>query len=41
MLLFAVGRAELEEILEADPYYRRTPGVELRAIREWAPIVGV
>ncbi|WP_329243825.1 YciI family protein [Streptomyces canus] len=41
MLLFAVGRAELEEILEADPYYRRTPGVELREIREWAPIVGV
>ncbi|MFJ6387712.1 hypothetical protein ACIQJT_08940 [Streptomyces sp. NPDC091972] len=40
MLLFAVERAELEELLEADPYYRSTPGVEVRAIREWVPVVG-
>ncbi|RRR79393.1 YciI family protein [Streptomyces sp. RP5T] len=40
MLVFAVDRAELEEILEADPYYRSTPGVEVRAVREWVPIVG-
>ncbi|MDH6550897.1 YciI family protein [Streptomyces sp. SAI-041] len=40
MLVFAVGRAELEEILEADPYYRATSGVEVRAVREWLPIVG-
>ncbi|MGX1369634.1 uncharacterized protein YciI [Streptomyces canus] len=40
MLVFAVQRAELEEILEADPYYRSTPGVEVRAVREWVPIVG-
>ncbi|MFI0515296.1 YciI family protein [Streptomyces sp. WSLK1-5] len=40
MLVFAVDRAELEEILEADPYYRSTPGVEVRAVREWVPVVG-
>ncbi|MFF7936592.1 YciI family protein [Streptomyces sp. NPDC007940] len=40
MLVFAVERAELEEILAADPYYRSTPGVEVRAVREWAPVVG-
>ncbi|MFF7645881.1 YciI family protein [Streptomyces canus] len=40
LLVFAVERAELEEILEADPYYRSTPGVEVSAIRAWAPIVG-
>ncbi|MFF7138761.1 YciI family protein [Streptomyces sp. NPDC008196] len=40
MLVFAVERAELEEILAADPYYRSTPGVEVRTVREWAPVVG-
>ncbi|MGK3944059.1 YciI family protein [Streptomyces caeruleatus] len=40
MLVFAVDRAELEEILEADAYYRSTPGVEVRAVREWVPVVG-
>ncbi|MFK4102636.1 YciI family protein [Streptomyces sp. NPDC019531] len=40
LLVFAVGRAELEGILEEDPYYRRTAGVEVRSIREWTPIVG-
>jgi uncharacterized protein YciI len=40
LLLFAVNRPELEEILKSDPYYRSTPGVEVRAIREWSPIVG-
>lgn len=42
LLVFTVGRAdEIEAILEADPYYRRTPGVEVRGVREWAPVVGV
>ncbi|MGY6023269.1 YciI family protein [Streptomyces spinosirectus] len=40
LLLFAVERDRLEEILDTDPYYRRTPGVEVRSIREWTPIVG-
>lgn len=40
LLLFAVGRDRLEEILDTDPYYRRTPGVEVRAIRGWTPVVG-
>jgi hypothetical protein len=39
MLVFAVERAELDSILEADPYYR-TAGVEVIGIREWAPVVG-
>ncbi|MFF5983712.1 YciI family protein [Streptomyces olindensis] len=39
LLLFTVGRARLEEILREDPYYRRTPGVEVRSVREWAPLV--
>lgn len=40
LLVFAVDRERLEEILGEDPYYRRTPGVEVRAVREWTPIVG-
>lgn len=40
LLVFAVDRPELEEILKGDPYYRGTPGVEVRAIREWSPVVG-
>jgi uncharacterized protein len=39
LLVFDVERAELRRILDADPYYR-TPGVEVAAIREWAPVVG-
>lgn len=40
LLVFAVDGPELEEIIEGDPYYRGTPGVEVRTIREWSPIVG-
>ncbi|MFE7166435.1 YciI family protein [Streptomyces sp. NPDC057616] len=40
LLLFTADRDQLEKILDTDPYYRRTPGVEIRAIREWTPIVG-
>ncbi|MFR0352929.1 YciI family protein [Streptomyces sediminimaris] len=40
LLLFAADRDRLEEILDADPYYRRTPGVEVRSVREWTPVVG-
>ncbi|MEU4362641.1 YciI family protein [Promicromonospora sp. NPDC023987] len=39
LLLFDVGRAELDRLLDADPYYR-TPGVEVAGIREWLPVVG-
>lgn len=39
LLLFAVDRPDLDAILDDDPYYR-APGVEVRAIREWSPIVG-
>jgi len=34
-----VDRPGLDAILDDDPYYR-APGVEVRAIREWSPIVG-
>ncbi|KOG31842.1 YciI family protein [Streptomyces resistomycificus] len=40
LLVFAVDRPRLEEVMRDDPYYRRTPGVEVRSIREWAPILG-
>jgi uncharacterized protein YciI len=39
MLVFAVpDRAALDEQLAADPYYS-TPGVEVRRVQEWAPVV--
>ncbi|MEU6257676.1 YciI family protein [Streptomyces sp. NPDC047043] len=41
LLVFAVDRGRLEDIMDADPYYRRTPGVEVRSVRAWTPIVGV
>ncbi|WP_405644846.1 YciI family protein [Streptomyces sp. NBC_00019] len=41
LLVFALERAELDEVMDEDPYYRRTPGVEVRSVREWAPIVGL
>ena len=41
LLVFAVDRGRLEELLDADPYYRRTPGVEVRSVRAWTPVVGV
>lgn len=40
VVAFAVDRSRLEEVLRDDPYYRRTPGVEVRSVREWAPVVG-
>lgn len=39
LLVFAVGPAELDRIVDADPYYR-TPGVEVVGVREWVPVVG-
>ncbi|MCF6522632.1 YciI family protein [Streptomyces sp. JJ36] len=39
LLVFCVGRPELEALLDEDPYYR-TPGVEVTAVREWWPVVG-
>ncbi|MCX5363137.1 YciI family protein [Streptomyces sp. NBC_00124] len=41
LLVFALERAELDQVMDEDPYYRRTPGVEVRSVREWAPIVGL
>ncbi|WP_053749354.1 YciI family protein [Streptomyces sp. MMG1533] len=41
LLVFALDRPRLEEVMREDPYYRRTPGVDVRSIREWAPIVGI
>jgi len=39
LLVFTGDRAEVDAILESDPYYR-APGVEIVAIREWQPAVG-
>lgn len=39
LLVFTVSRAELDAILHEDPYFR-TPGVTVRTIRKWTPIVG-
>ncbi|MCX5333666.1 YciI family protein [Streptomyces sp. NBC_00140] len=41
LLVFALERAELDQVMDEDPYYRRTPGVEVRSVREWAPIMGL
>lgn len=40
VLIFDAERAELDHILDTDPYYR-IPGVEIAAVREWAPVVGL
>jgi uncharacterized protein YciI len=40
LLVFAVDRARLEEVMREDPYYHRTPGVEVHSIREWTPVFG-
>ncbi|MER5756226.1 hypothetical protein [Streptomyces sp. NPDC002088] len=40
LLVFTVDRPELEDVMRDDPYYHRTPGVEVRSIREWTPVVG-
>lgn len=39
LLVFTLARTELDQALEADPCYR-TPGVGIRSIREWNPVVG-
>lgn len=39
LLLFDVDRAELDSILDTDPYYH-TKGVSVARIREWTPVVG-
>jgi len=39
MLIFDVERAELDRILDADPYYR-VAGVEVVRVCEWTPVVG-
>ena len=38
VLIFDVERAELDQILAADPYYR-VPGVKVARVREWMPVV--
>jgi uncharacterized protein len=40
LLVFDTAPAELERIIDADPYYR-TPGVEVVGVREWTPVVGL
>ncbi|MEV7520635.1 YciI family protein [Streptomyces sp. NPDC091371] len=39
LLVFDADRAEVERIVDADPYYR-TRGVRVAGLREWAPVVG-
>jgi uncharacterized protein len=39
LLLFDCDAGRVARILAEDPYYR-APGVRVRAVREWSPIVG-
>lgn len=39
LLVFAADAAAVERLLAADPYYG-TPGVIVRSVREWRPVVG-
>jgi uncharacterized protein len=39
LLVFDTDKAGMDEIVAADPYYR-TPGVSVRSVRKWSPIVG-
>jgi uncharacterized protein YciI len=40
LLVFDVAdRTELDDVLDADPYYR-TPGVTVARRQEWTPVVG-
>jgi uncharacterized protein len=39
MLVFSTDRGIVEQILSEDPYYS-TPGVRVKYVREWLPIVG-
>jgi hypothetical protein len=40
LLVFALDPDGLAEVMHEDPYYERTPGVTVRSVREWTPIVG-
>jgi uncharacterized protein len=40
MLVFSTDRGIIEQILSEDPYYS-TPGVLVKYVREWLPIIGV
>ncbi|WP_422773032.1 YciI family protein [Plantactinospora sp. WMMC1484] len=40
LLLFDADEATVREALDADPYYQRTPGVSVVALRHWRPVVG-
>ena len=39
MLVFSTDRDSMDQILAGDPYYS-TPGVQIKVLREWKPIVG-
>ena len=39
VLVFNTDRAGLDHALAADPYYS-TPGVRVKSVREWSPVVG-
>lgn len=39
LLIFDVGRQQVHQILDEDPYYR-TAGVGVLAVRAWNPVVG-
>jgi hypothetical protein len=39
LLVFDTDETGIEEVMDADPYYR-TPGVTVVSVRRWEPIVG-
>ncbi len=39
LLIFDLPRAELEDVLAADPYLTSTPGVTVAGVRAWSPLV--
>jgi len=39
LLVFNTDRESLQRILSEDPYYYSTPGVHIKFLREWKPIV--
>lgn len=39
LLVFTMSTSEVKTELASDPYYS-TPGVEVRQVREWGPVVG-
>lgn len=38
LLVFAVGRSDVDAIIAADPYYA-ADGVRIAGLREWVPVV--